>query len=178
MISLVVAMADNGVIGKDGALPWRIPEDMRRFKALTLGKPCVMGRKTWDSLPRKPLPGRDNIIVTRDPGFAAPGAIVAHSLDDALAREAPEICVIGGVAIFAAALGRADVVHLTEVHADVDGDVRMPLFDRALWRETAREDHETADGLCYSYVTLERSRDLRAATPALALGDTPSGDTP
>lgn len=158
MISLVVAMADNGVIGKGGALPWRIPEDMRRFKALTLGKPCVMGRRTWDSLPRKPLPGRDNIVVTRDPSFAADGAIVMHSLDAALARKADEICVIGGTEIFAAALDRADVIHLTEVHGDVEGDVRMAPFDRAVWRESAREDHAG-----YSFVTLERT----CATPHL-----------
>ena len=162
IVSLVVARADNGVIGKDGGLPWRIPEDMRRFKALTIGKPCVMGRKTWDSLPKKPLPGRDNIVVTRDLAFAADGAIVVHALDEALARDADEICVIGGTEIFAAVLPRADVVHLTEVHADVDGDARMPPFDPDMWRETAREDHATAEGLSYSYVTLQR-RDLRAS---------------
>jgi dihydrofolate reductase len=154
VVSLVVAMADNGVIGKDGRLPWRIPEDMRRFKALTLGKPCVMGRKTWESLPRKPLPGRDNIVVTRDTRFHADGAIVVHSLDDALAREAEEICIIGGVGIYREALPRANVIHLTQVHGEVEGDTRMAPFDRAVWRETAREDHPG-----FSYVTLER--DLR-----------------
>lgn len=158
VVSLVVAMADNGVIGANGALPWRIADDMRRFKALTVGKPCIMGRKTWDSLPRKPLPGRGNIVVTRDADFRADGAIVVHSLDDALAcaATAGEACVIGGAEIYRAALARATLVHLTEVHADVEGDTRMPLFDRALWRETAREDHATQEGLSYSYVTLER----------------------
>ncbi len=156
MISLVVAMSDNGVIGRDGAIPWRIPEDMRRFKALTLGKPCVMGRRTWDSLPKKPLPGRDNIVVTRDRDFSAEGASVVHSLDEAFARAAPEICVIGGAEIYRSALPRADVVHLTQVHGDFDGDTRMPRFDPSEWRETAREDHATAEGLRYSYVTLER----------------------
>ena len=160
-VSLVVAMADNGVIGKDGGLPWRIADDMRRFKALTIGKPCIMGRKTWESLPRKPLPGRLNIVVTREKSYRAEGATVVHSLDAAMARagDADEICVIGGVELFRAALSRADLVHLTQVHGDIEGDTRMPLFDRTAWRETAREDHATPEGLRFSYVTLER--DLR-----------------
>jgi dihydrofolate reductase len=158
VISLVIAMADNGVIGRDGKLPWRIPEDMRRFKALTTGKPCIMGRRTWDSLPKKPLPERPNIVVTRDGNFRAGGAVVVHSLDEALLRagDDTEVCVIGGAEIYKAALPRAGRIHLTEVHADMEGDTRMPPFDRAHWHETAREDHGTADGLRYSYVTLER----------------------
>ena len=158
VVSLVVAMADNGVIGKAGRLPWRIPDDMRRFKALTLGKPCVMGRKTWESLPKKPLPGRLNIVVTREKGYRAEGATVVHSLDEALAHagDADEICVIGGVGIYRAALSRASLVHLTQVHGDIDGDTRMPLFDRTQWRETAREDHATPEGLRFSYVTLAK----------------------
>jgi dihydrofolate reductase len=167
-ISLVVAMADNGVIGKGGTLPWRIPDDMRRFKTLTMGKPCIMGRRTWESLPKKPLPGRANIVVTRDAEFHAEGAAIAHSLDDAfaLAGEAAEICVIGGADIYHAALPHATLVHLTQVHGDLDGDRRMPPFDPNTWRETAREEHQTPDGLRYSYVTLER--DLRAPASALA----------
>jgi dihydrofolate reductase len=167
-ISLVLAMADNGVIGKDGALPWRIADDMRRFKALTLGKPCIMGRRTWESLPKKPLPGRANIVVTRDRSFHAEGAVVAHSLDEAIVRAGgvPEICVIGGVDIYRAALPHASLVHLTQVHGNVEGDTRMPPFDRDIWRETAREDRETPEGLRYSYVTLER--DLRAHAAGLA----------
>lgn len=158
IISLVIAIADNGVIGKDGRLPWRIPEDMRRFKALTIGKPCIMGRRTWDSLPRKPLPERLNIVVTRDGNFRADGAVVVHSLDEALLRagDDTEVCVIGGVEIYKAALPRVGRIHLTEVHSDVEGDTHMAPFDRTHWRETAREDHATADGLRYSYVTLER----------------------
>jgi dihydrofolate reductase len=158
VVSLVVAMADNGMIGRDGKLPWRIPEDMRRFKALTVGKPCIMGRKTWDSLPRKPLPDRPNIVITRDTGFRAEGAIVVHSFDEALARagDAAEICIIGGADIYRAALPRTGRIHLTEVHTDVEGDTRLAPFDHAHWCETAREDHVTADGLRYSYVTLER----------------------
>lgn len=159
-ISLVLARADNGVIGAEGAIPWRIPEDMRRFKALTLGKPVIMGRKTWDSLPKKPLPGRTNIVVTRDPDWVGEGATVAYSLPEALAlarTEYPEeIAVIGGAEIYKAALPLANHIHLTEVHSNAVGDVTMPAFDAAHWRETAREDHATADGLTYSYVTLER----------------------
>lgn len=156
--SLVVAMADNGVIGKDGALPWRIPEDMRHFKALTIGKPCIMGRKTWDSLPKKPLPGRENIVVTRDTQFLAEGAAVFHSLEDAFARAcgAAEICVIGGAEIYKATLAFATRIYLTEVHGKIEGDTMLPRFDKAMWRETSREEHQTADGLRYSYVTLER----------------------
>ena len=157
IVSLVLAMAENGVIGKGGALPWRIPEDMRHFKALTMGKPCIMGRKTWDSLPKKPLPGRANIVVTRDRNFGAEGAIVAHSLDDALAHaeNAEEIAIIGGAEIYAAALPRATRIYLTEVHAAFDGDATMPPFDRTIWPETARENH--AGDPSYSFVTLERS---------------------
>lgn len=159
-ISFVVARAKNGVIGKDGAIPWHISEDMRRFKSITMGKPLVMGRKTWDSLPRKPLPGRTNIVVTRDRNFAAGGAVVVHSVDDALTHaetEKPdEIAVIGGAEIYAALLPRATRIHLTEVDADIEGDTTMAAFDPRVWRETARELHETADGLRYAYVTLER----------------------
>ncbi len=158
IISLVVAMADNGVIGKDGRLPWRIREDMRRFKALTVGKPCIMGRRTWDSLPKKPLPQRPNVVVTRDRDFRADGAVVVHSLDEALLRagDAAEVCVIGGAEIYKAALPRAGRIHLTQVHADVEGDTHLAPFDCENWSETWREDHATADGLRYSYVTLER----------------------
>jgi dihydrofolate reductase len=160
MITLVLAMADNGVIGDRGAIPWRIPADMRRFKALTMGKPIVMGRKTWDSFPKKPLPGRTNIVITRDKSFAAAGAVVVHSFDEALARaaaeKADEITIIGGAEIYRAALPRAGRIELTEVHGNIQGDTRMETFDPATWREVAREDHSTGDGLGFSYVTLER----------------------
>lgn len=159
-IALVLAMADNGVIGHAGKIPWRIPEDMRRFKALTIGKPVMMGRRTWDSLPRKPLVGRKNIVITRDNSFRAEGAVVVHSLDDALAAArkagANEASIIGGAEIYRAALPVADLVHLTEVHAEPAGDVRMIPFDRAIWRETMREDHSGEAGHGFSYVTLER----------------------
>jgi dihydrofolate reductase len=161
MISLVVARAANGVIGNKGAIPWRIPEDMRHFKAITMGKPCIMGRKTWDSLPKKPLPGRTNIVVTRDRTFHAEGAVVVHAFDEALNRaeaESPEeIAIIGGAEIYQAALPCAARIHLTEVHADVEGEVHMPALDPQAWDEIAREDHSAATGLPgFSFVTLER----------------------
>ena len=140
MITLVLAIAKNGVIGNGGAIPWRIPEDLKRFKQLTLGKPVVMGRKTWDSLPKKPLPGRDNIVVTRQSGWSADGAIAASSLDEALAkRRCGDVSVIGGGEIYREALPRADRVELTEVHRDFEGDAHF-AFDRTQWREIARED--------------------------------------
>jgi dihydrofolate reductase len=162
LISLVVAMSDNRVIGRGGTLPWRLPEDMRHFKAVTMAKPCIMGRRTWDSLPRKPLPGRTNIVVTRTADFHAPGAVVAGSLEAAIARaeaESPtEICVIGGARIFGVAVPLARRIHLTEVHAPIEGDVFMPPFNAAEWKEVLREDHlgEGPDTLAYSFVTLER----------------------
>jgi dihydrofolate reductase len=159
-VSLVLAMASNGVIGDKGGIPWRIPEDMKRFRALTIGKPIIMGRKTWDSFPKKPLPGRTNIVITRDTDWRADGALVIHSLDDALTlaqQENPgEIAIIGGAEIYRAALPHATRIHLTEVHTNADGDTRMVPFDQKIWRETTREDHATPDGLRYSYVTLER----------------------
>jgi dihydrofolate reductase len=155
MITLVVAIADNGVIGKDGAIPWRLPEDMKRFKALTLGHTVVMGRKTWDSLPPKnrPLPGRRNLVVTRDVAWQAEGA-ERMALDAAVADN--DVFVIGGAEIYRAALRQADRIELTEVHGDIAGDAVF-IFDRAPWREVAREDHVSADGLAYSFVTLERA---------------------
>jgi len=159
-ITLIVAVADNGVIGNRGALPWRIPEDMRRFKALTLGKPVIMGRKTWDSLPRKPLPGRPNIVMTRDSSFRAEGAQVVRSFAEALASaerdSSTEVMVIGGEMIFAAALPLASRMELTEVAASPDGDAFMPAYDRSLWRETARDGPHTTGETRYTFVTLER----------------------
>jgi dihydrofolate reductase len=162
-LALIVARADNGVIGWRGALPWRLPEDMRRFKALTLGKPCIMGRKTWESLPKRPLPGRSNIVVTRDESYRAGGALVGRSLDDAIAlaeRENPEeIMIIGGAEIYREALPRADRIYLTEVHGVFEGDVVMPPFDTREWREASREDHPPSGSgtIGFSYVMLERT---------------------
>ena len=158
-VSLVLARADNGVIGANNAIPWRIADDMKRFKAITMGKPIVMGRKTWDSFPKKPLPGRSNIVITRDTKWRADGAVTVHTFQEALARarsEQPdEIAVIGGAEIYRLALPHADTVHLTQVLGNFKGDVTMAPFGPE-WRETAREDHTTPGGLRYSYVTLRR----------------------
>jgi len=155
---LVAAVAANGVIGAGGKLPWRIPEDLRHFKSLTLGHPVIMGRKTWESLGR-PLPGRENIVVTRTPGFEAPGAHVAASLDGALALCAgePVAFVIGGGEIYAAALPLADGMVLTEIGRDFPGDARFPEFDRNGWRETQRKPHTGGDGLPFDFVLYERA---------------------
>jgi dihydrofolate reductase len=144
MISYVVAVARNGVIGRDGGLPWHIPADLRRFKEITMGKPVVMGRKTWESLPKKPLPGRRNIVITRQRDFAAPGAETARNAAEAVALCAGEheICVIGGGEIYRMFWPMADRLYLTEVDLDVAGDTRFPDVDAAQWREVARERHE------------------------------------
>jgi len=142
-----VARARNGVIGVNGGLPWRLRTDLRRFRALTLGKPVIMGRKTWDSLPRRPLAGRTNVVLSRDGRFAPQGAVVCDDFSEAvqIAREqaaedgAEEACVIGGEALFALALPRAGRIYLTEVEAEPAGDARFPAFDEAAWREIERE---------------------------------------
>jgi len=159
-VVLVVAIADNDVIGNAGRIPWRIADDMKRFKALTIGKPMIVGRKTYESFPKRPLPGRTNIVVTRDRAYRAEGAVVVHSLEDALQRarsENPaEIIIAGGADVYAQALPHAARIELTEVHADVHGDTHFPreLFNG--WRETARDERITPDGLKYAYVTLAR----------------------
>ena len=153
-VVLILARAENGVIGKDGAIPWHISDDLKRFKTLTFGGTVVMGRKTWDSLPRKPLPGRRNIVVTRDPAWKAEGAETL-SMEQVLAL--PDVFVIGGAEIYRAALAKTDRIELTEVHKGFDGDARFD-FDLKDWRETARENRVTPEGLRYSYVTLEHER--------------------
>lgn len=160
IVALIVAAAENGVIGCDNQLPWKISEDLRYFKRITLGKPVVMGRKTWDSIGR-PLPGRPNLVVTRNPGWSAAGALVAHSLDDALAQAevlagGAEVMVIGGAQIFAEALPLAGRLYLTEVHRAYAGDAVFPPPDPAEWREVGREDHAGDPG--FSFVVLERYR--------------------
>jgi dihydrofolate reductase len=158
-VYLVAAVAANGVIGTGGRLPWHLPEDLRHFKALTLGHPIVMGRKTWESLGRRPLPGRENIVVTRSPGFEAPGAHVAASLEAALALCAgePVAFVIGGGELYAAALPLADGLVLTEIARDYAGDARFPDFDRSAWRETQRRPGAASDGLRFDFVLYERA---------------------
>jgi dihydrofolate reductase len=152
-ISLVVAVAENGVIGRNGALPWRVSADLRRFRAVTIGKPVVMGRKTFQSIGR-PLDARDNIVVTRNPDFLAPGAEVAGAIEDAMviaaerarSRGVREICVIGGSQVFAETLPDASLVHLTHVQAAPEGDVFFPPLDRSAWREVSREELPFRDG--------------------------------
>jgi len=154
MITFHLARADNGVIGRDGGLPWRLPADLKRFKAQTIGRPMIMGRKTFDSFPA-PLPGRRHIVLTRDPSWSAEGAEVAHTPDAALALAGGDVAVIGGAEVFALFLDRAGRIELTEVHLDAVGDVAMPAFEG--WREVSRED-VPADGHrpSYSFVTLIR----------------------
>ena len=166
ILAIVAARARNGVIGRNGALPWRLKSDLTLFKATTLGKPVIMGRKTWDSLPRKPLPGRVNLVLSRDGAFEPKGAVVCERFDEAssMAREqaeedgAEEVCVIGGVAVFALALPKARRLYLTEVDAEVDGDVVFPPLDEAAWREVRRESRQQAEGDDYAFTlrVLER----------------------
>jgi dihydrofolate reductase len=166
LLAIVVARARNGVIGRAGGLPWRLKSDMAWFKANTLGKPVIMGRTTWDSLPRRPLPGRTNIVLSREAELELPGAVVCDRWEEALAiaREqaaedgAEEVCVIGGEAVFALALPKARRLYLTEVDAEVDGDARFPDFDESGWREARREAHPAGEADDYPFVfrVLER----------------------
>lgn len=143
LISLVVAVSRNGVIGQAGGLPWHISSDLKLFKTITLGKPVIMGRKTWDSLPRKPLPGRVNIVITRQAGFVAEGAHVVANAADALARAGAvaEIAIIGGGEIYHVFLPLADRVYLTEVDLQVEGDTYFPKLSPEQWTETKSEPH-------------------------------------
>lgn len=161
-----VARSLNGVIGRDNDLPWRLKSDLAIFKAHTLGKPVIMGRKTWDSLPRKPLPGRMNIVLSQDGSFEPPQAVVCESFLEALqmAKEqaaddgVDEVCVIGGRAIFELALPRAKRLYLTEVQARVEGDVHFPDFDESAWTEVSREEHPAGpdDDHAFVFRVLER----------------------
>lgn len=161
-VSLVAALARGGVIGRGGALPWHLPEDLARFRELTMGHPVVMGRRTWDSLPARfrPLPGRRNVVVTRDDTWAADGAERASSLDDALEllADAPQAFVIGGAELFAAALPLADELLLTEIDAEFEGDTFFPAWDRAAFEEMSRERHVAGDGTRFAFVSYRRIR--------------------
>ena len=166
IVALVVAIAENGAIGRGGDLPWRLSSDLRYFRKVTMGKPVIMGRRTFKSLPRV-LDGRLNIVLTRDRGFVADGAVMAHSLEDALdvarasaARTgAEEIMVIGGEDVFRAVLPQAGRIYLTEVHAKPHADTWFPPFDTTEWREVSRERHERGpkDEHDFSFVVLDRS---------------------
>ena len=157
-IYLVAAVAKNGVIGAGGKLPWHLPEDLKHFKNLTLGHPVIMGRRTWESL-GKPLPGRENIVVTRRAGYEAPGASVAASLAAAIALCAGESAafVIGGAEIYAAALPLADGLVLTEIDHDYAGDTRFPDWDRKAWRATQKEPHTSSEGVRFDFVLYEEA---------------------
>jgi dihydrofolate reductase len=155
-LSLIVARASNGVIGKDNQLPWHLPADLKYFKAVTMGKPIVMGRKTFESIGR-PLPGRHNIVVTRNPDFSSNGITVVHSVEAAIAAaiEVAEIMLIGGTELYKLSLPLADRIYLTEIHQDFDGDAHFPVLE-SRWREISREDHISDDGLAYSFCVLEK----------------------
>ena len=165
-IALVVAIARNGAIGVGGDLPWRLPGDLAHFKRVTLGKPILMGRKTWESLPRRPLSGRPNLVVTRAAGYAAPGAEVFADIDAAIARGralaresgAGELAVIGGAEVYAACLPLAARIYLTEVEAEPEADAFFPAFDRAAWTEAERMPGPSGDDPAYMFVVLTRPK--------------------
>jgi dihydrofolate reductase len=159
--SLVVAVARNGVIGRDNKQPWRLPDEMAHFRKVTMGHPVVMGRRTYESI-GKPLPGRPTVVVSRNAGFQAPGCIVVPSLDAAweAAGNADEVCVIGGTSLFEESLPVADVLHYTEVEADVEGDTHFPRFDRSQWKEIEVARHPADERHAYPFriLRLERRR--------------------
>ena len=155
-VYLVAAVASNGIIGANGALPWHLPEDLKHFKRLTLGHPVIMGRRTWESL-KAPLPGRDNIVVSRTRGYEAAGAALASSLQAALALclGEPVVFVIGGSLLFAESLPLASGLVMTEIYRDFEGDTWFPQYDRSRWKETQRERHVTSDGMKFDFVLYE-----------------------
>ena len=157
-IYLIAAVAKNGVIGKQGKLPWHLSEDLKHFKLLTLGHPVIMGRRTWESL-GEPLPGRENIVVSRRPGFEAPGASVAATLEAAIAlcTGEPVAFVIGGAQIYAAALPLADGMVLTEIQQDYEGDTSFPAWDRTAWRIAQKVTHTSRAGVRFDFVRYERA---------------------
>jgi dihydrofolate reductase len=164
-LAIIVAVAENGVIGNNNSLPWKLPEDLQNFKRITMGKPVVMGRKTYESI-GKPLPGRTNIVITRNVSFHAEGVQVVHSIDDALAMASEiaahagvgEVMVMGGADIYAATIPRADRLYITEVHASVEGDAVLPTIDWTCWREVCREQRvaQSPNPYDYSFVCYER----------------------
>ena len=157
VLSIIVAMARNRVIGVDDKLPWHIPGDLKYFKGLTMGHHIIMGRKTYESIGR-PLPGRTTVIVSRDPGYAQDGCLIAHSLDEAirLAEGDDQVFFVGGGSLYEQALPRVGRLYITEIQADYDGDAHFPEFDRAIWREVSRDRRRSEDGLEFDYVVYER----------------------
>ena len=159
LVSIIVATDERGAIGRDGGLPWHLPDDLKRFKALTIGKPVVMGRKTWDSI-GKPLPGRLNIVVSRCRDLQIPGATVVASLEEAFAAagDVPEVCIIGGAEIYRLALPRTDVIHLTRVHTVVQADTFFPELVPSEWDELPGAEHGVDDRHACAYSLLELRR--------------------
>jgi dihydrofolate reductase len=159
LISLLVAVTENGVIGRDNGMPWHLPDDLKHFRALTLGKPVLMGRRTYQSIGR-PLPGRTNLVLTRDPHWTVAGVTVVADLEAAVraAESAPELVVAGGAQVYALALPRATRIYLTRIHAVIDGDTRLPALDLHHWHELSRELHpvDARHPYAMSFVTLER----------------------
>ncbi len=159
MISLIVAASTNGVIGVDGDLPWRLSDDLKRFKALTTGKPVIMGRKTWDSIGR-PLPNRQNIVITRNPDFTANGCDIVSTPEQAIdvADNADELMIIGGGTIYEIFLDKATRVYLTRVHAEIDGDTFFPELDSGVWTEVARTTHPADErhSVAFDFIDYER----------------------
>jgi dihydrofolate reductase len=159
LVSLIVALSDNGVIGRDNALPWRLPEDLRRFKAATLGKPILMGRRTFESIGHA-LPGRANLVLTREVDWRAPGVLTVHSVAAALAaaQAAPELVVIGGAQVYRLVMPLAQRIYLTQVHAALAGDTYFEDFDPAQWVEVAREERaaDARHAYALTFKTLER----------------------
>lgn len=165
-ISLVVAMAENRVIGANNRLPWHLPADLKHFKRITMGHPIVMGRRTWESIGR-PLPGRTSIVVTRQAGYRAEGAVVVNSLEAAVeaAAESDELMVIGGAWLFEEVLGRADRIYLTEIHAELEGDTYFPGLNEDEWACVSREDFEQDEKNPYDYTFMVLER-IPEALPA------------
>lgn len=163
-LTLVAAVARNGVIGRDNAMPWRLPEDLKHFRSVTMGAPVLMGRRTWDSLPTalKPLPGRRNLVITHNSHWAAEGAEAAPSLEEALRylADVPVVYVVGGAQVYTQALKHADELILTEIDCDYEGDTYFPTFDRNRFKEVARETHRAAppNDFSFSFVTYQRQR--------------------
>lgn len=160
IISIIVAMDRNGVIGKDGSLPWHLSSDLQHFKKITMGKPIIMGRRTHESIGR-PLPGRENIVITRDSHFHAPACTVLHSIEDVInyCGDSEEIMIMGGADLYVQTLGKASRIYLTEVHAELEGDTYFPEFDRENWEEVERYDFsaDEKNEYDYSFVILERA---------------------
>lgn len=159
-VSAVVAASDNNVIGKDGGLPWHVSSDLKLFKEITMGKPVIMGRRTWESLPKQPLPGRRNIVITRNPDYAADGADVAGSIHEALAmcEGEPEVSIIGGGQVYEQAMDRTDRIYLTRIHLTVDGDTFLPDLPENEWQEVERREFEKGerDDAAFTLVVLDR----------------------